>query len=95
MFEAKGGQQAANDHNNDNDKVAGKARISPNALRGGKTEEGEGESSEEEEEVDGKGADWGRSARKRQKRFLKRWEEEQKRRLEDEDDRDIADLLED
>ncbi|KAM0435226.1 hypothetical protein ACHAPT_003316 [Fusarium lateritium] len=68
-----------------------KAQISPNELRGLVEEE-----PEIDEEGDGTGADWGQKARVRQRTMLKELlEAEEQRRLEEEEDKDIADLLED
>ncbi|KAF5023808.1 hypothetical protein F66182_4116 [Fusarium sp. NRRL 66182] len=68
-----------------------KAQISPNELRGIVEEE-----DEIDEEGDGTGADWGQKARVRQRTFLKDLlEAEERLREEEEDDKDIADLLED
>ncbi|KAI8657505.1 hypothetical protein NCS57_01128700 [Fusarium keratoplasticum] len=68
-----------------------KAQISPNELRGLVEEE-----PEIDEEGDGTGADWGQKARVRQRTMLKNLlEAEEQRRLEEEEDKDIADLLED
>ncbi|KAJ4187947.1 Hypothetical protein NCS54_01138300 [Fusarium falciforme] len=68
-----------------------KAQISPNELRGLAEEE-----PEIDEEGDGTGADWGQKARVRQRTMLKNLlEAEEQRRLEEEEDKDIADLLED
>lgn len=53
--------------------------------------------SEEDEDGGAKNAvpQWGKAARKRQRKFLKRVEQEAERKREEEEDRDIADLLED
>lgn len=68
-----------------------KAQISPNELRGLVEEE-----PEIDEQGDGTGADWGQKARVRQRTMLKNMlEAEEQRRLEEEEDKDIADLLED
>lgn len=68
-----------------------KAQISPNELRGLTEEE-----PEIDEDGDGTGADWGQKARVRQRTMLKNLlEAEEQRRLEEEEDKDIADLLED
>ncbi|UPK94741.1 hypothetical protein LCI18_005676 [Fusarium solani-melongenae] len=68
-----------------------KAQISPNELRGLVEEE-----PEIDQEGDGTGADWGQKARVRQRTMLKNLlEAEEQRRLEEEEDKDIADLLED
>ncbi|EER38575.1 conserved hypothetical protein [Histoplasma capsulatum var. duboisii H88] len=80
-----------------------KAKISANALRGAL---GVGSDSEENEEEGGENGtgravkpsgvpQWGKSARRRQKRVLRQLEEAGERLREDEDDNDIADLLED
>lgn len=68
-----------------------KAQISPNELRGLVEDE-----PEIDEEGDGTGADWGQKARVRQRTMLKELlEAEERRRAEEEDDKDIEDLLED
>lgn len=72
------------------------AKISPNELRGGKKAI-DGDDSDDEGESST--TDWGAKARTRQRTLIKRLmkaEEERKQELQDdEDDRDIADLLED
>ncbi|KAI6782961.1 Processing of GAS1 and ALP protein-like protein [Emericellopsis cladophorae] len=75
-----------------------KAKISPNQLRGEKA----GPYEEEEHDDDDEGAEatgvsgWGAKARTRQRVMLKKMlEAEEKRRWEEEEDEDIADLLED
>ncbi|EEQ90953.1 hypothetical protein RJZ56_005991 [Blastomyces dermatitidis] len=71
------------------------AKISANALRGAL---GVGSDSEDDEEGPEKTQavpQWGKSARRRQKRVLRQLEEAGERLREDEDDKDIADLLED
>jgi hypothetical protein len=71
---------------------AKKAKTSANALRG-VVDSGE---EEDEDEVEKDAVPhWGKSARRRQRRFLKEIEREAERKREEEDDRDIADLLED
>lgn len=70
---------------------AAQAKISPNELRGEVAQE-----SEEEEIGDGTGADWGAKARVRQREVLQRlMAAEEKRREDEEDLKDIEDLLED
>jgi hypothetical protein len=72
-----------------------KAEISPSQLRG---ETIGGESLEEYEEDDGEatGSTWGQRARTRQRVMLKNlMEAAERQRQEEEDDKDIADLLED
>lgn len=74
----------------EDDKKA-KAQISPNELRGIVDDD-----LEIDEEGDGTGADWGQKARVRQRTMLKDLlEAEERRRAEEEDDKDIEDLLED
>lgn len=74
------------------EKAAAKAKISPNELRGELAEDG----TETEEQGESTGADWGEKARTRQRVMLKQLvEAEELRRQEEEDDKDIADLLED
>lgn len=73
------------------DKAAAKAQISPNELRGIYEEEPEVDA-----EGDGTGADWGQKARVRQRVMLKQMiEQEEQRRLEEESDKELDDLLED
>ncbi|EEH42059.1 hypothetical protein PAAG_03980 [Paracoccidioides lutzii Pb01] len=74
--------------------VGARAKLSANALRGAL-----GDDSESNEEEDGTGEttgvpQWGRSARRRQRRVLRKLEEAALRHKEEEDDKDIADLLE-
>ncbi|KAK7427133.1 hypothetical protein QQZ08_006402 [Neonectria magnoliae] len=74
------------------EKATAKAKISPNELRGGAAEDG----TETDEQGDSTGADWGEKARTRQRVMLKQLvEAEELRRQEEEDDKDIEDLLED
>ncbi len=70
------------------------AALTPNELRGAKQQL---EEHLEDEGGDGTGADWGQRARVRQRTLLKEMlEAEEQRRLEElEDDRDIAEFLED
>lgn len=69
-----------------------KAKMSPNELRG----QGPDEEEDEEEDAAATGADWGQKARIRQREVLKRLiEAEEKRREEEDDLKDIEDLLED
>ncbi|ODH35056.1 hypothetical protein ACO22_03009 [Paracoccidioides brasiliensis] len=75
--------------------VGARAKLSANALRGAL-----GDNSESNDEEDGKGEttgvpQWGKSARRRQRRVLRQLEEAALRHKEEEDDKDIADLLED
>lgn len=73
-----------------------KAKISPNQLRG---EKGPIELGDSDEEGEGTASDWGHAARLRQRKMVKKLlevNEEQKRQLqEDDDDKDIAEFLED
>ncbi|RFU29718.1 hypothetical protein B7463_g6591, partial [Scytalidium lignicola] len=72
-----------------------KAKISPNSLRG-KVEIPD--DTDEEEDPDTSGANWGKKARKRQRNFVKRMLEEEERRakeIEDALDDDIKEFLED
>ncbi|PGH01905.1 hypothetical protein GX51_04959 [Blastomyces parvus] len=66
-----------------------RAKMSANALRGALGVESDSEEEDEDEDV----PQWGKSARRRQKRVLKQLEEAGERLREDEDDKDIADLL--
>ncbi|KAF7562093.1 hypothetical protein G7046_g2028 [Stylonectria norvegica] len=69
-----------------------KAQISPNELRGQGPDETEGA----DDEAVATGADWGQKARTRQREILKRMvEAEEQRKMDEEDDKDIEDLLED
>ncbi|ODH51173.1 hypothetical protein GX48_02598 [Paracoccidioides brasiliensis] len=75
--------------------VGARAKLSANALRGAL-----GDNSESNDEEDGKGEttgvpQWGKSAWRRQRRVLRQLEEAALRHKEEEDDKDIADLLED
>lgn len=68
--------------------------MTPNELRGAKALLNE--QLETEDGGDGTGADWGQKARVRQRVLLKQMlEQEEQRRMEDEDDKDIAEFLED
>ncbi|OAR00676.1 hypothetical protein LLEC1_04412 [Akanthomyces lecanii] len=71
-----------------------KAALTPNELRGAKQQL---EEHLEDESGDGTGADWGQKARVRQRVLLKEMleAEEQRRMEEQEDDKDIAEFLED
>jgi hypothetical protein len=70
-----------------------KATLSPNQLRG---EKGPVEIGDVDEEGEGTASDWGLTARVRQRKMLKHlMEAEERRRQDEEDDKDIADLLED
>lgn len=71
-----------------------KAALTPNELRGAKQQL---EEHLEDDSGDGTGADWGQRARVRQRTLLKEMleAEEQRRMEEQEDDRDIAEYLED
>jgi hypothetical protein len=67
------------------------AKMSANALRTSKTDE---EKKEEEETVKSTGVmEWGRDARKRQKKYLKNLEREAERKAEDIDDEELLELL--
>lgn len=67
------------------------AKMSANALRTSKTDE---EKKEEEENVKSTGVmEWGRDARKRQKKYLKNLEREAERKAEDMDDEELLELL--
>ncbi|KAM3435817.1 hypothetical protein MY4824_004664 [Beauveria thailandica] len=70
------------------------AAMTPNELRGAKQQL---EEHLEDDSGDGTGADWGQRARVRQRTMLKEMleAEEQRRMEEQEDDRDIAEYLED
>lgn len=65
----------------------GRPRVSANALRDGIEQELEQEQQPEDEDV----PQWGKSARRRQKKFMEFAENQE----EDDDDKDIEDLLED
>jgi len=73
---------------------AEQAKISPNDLRGVKSNKDAAGDSDDEAEVSG--AAWGQKARARQRTMLKQMlEAEERRRQEEEDDKEIEDLLED
>ncbi|KAF3484445.1 uncharacterized protein GIQ15_03769 [Arthroderma uncinatum] len=73
--------------------AAVRAKLSANALRdGGNLEESE----EEDDEGESTGvSNWGKSARRKQRNFMKFLEQEGERKRAEDDDKDIADLLED
>lgn len=72
------------------------AQISPNELRGAKAPGDELDGDEDEDEGQATATDWGARARTRQRVMLKQlMEAEERRKLEEDDDKDIADLLED
>ncbi|KAK4228778.1 protein trafficking Pga2 [Podospora fimiseda] len=85
------------------ERLAQKGKISPNDLRGlmGKVEVPEDTDSEEEEEEGnsgvGSGADWGKNARRRQRKMIKKLLEAEEKRLmetkEMEEDKDIEEFL--
>ncbi|EEP75319.1 predicted protein [Uncinocarpus reesii 1704] len=63
----------------------------PNLLRDGRDQE-----TEDEDEGDSSAVpQWGKSARRKQRKFMEYLEQEAERRKEEDDDKDIADLLED
>jgi hypothetical protein len=73
------------------EKAEAKAQISPNELRGVV-----GHEPDLDPEGDGTGADWGQKARVRQRVMLKDMlEAEEQRRLDEESDKELDDLLED
>ncbi|KAI5461226.1 trafficking PGA2-domain-containing protein [Mariannaea sp. PMI_226] len=73
------------------EKAAARAQISPNELRGVPDEV----EPELDPEGDGTGADWGQRARVRQRVMLKQMlDAEEQRRLDEESDKEIEDLLE-
>lgn len=78
----------------DEERERAKAALTPNELRGAKQQL---EEHLEDDGGDGTGADWGQKARVRQRIMLKEMleAEEQRRMEEEEDDRDIAEFLED
>ncbi|KAH8891293.1 DUF1531-domain-containing protein [Thozetella sp. PMI_491] len=71
----------------------GRAEISPNELRG-RVIPGD---SDDEEEVEATSADWGKKARRRQRKFLKDMVDAEEKRLqeskEEEEDKDIEEFL--
>ncbi|WEW59155.1 hypothetical protein PRK78_004624 [Emydomyces testavorans] len=70
--------------------AAGQTTSTANHLRGGREED------EDESEVESTAVpQWGKSARRKQRKFMEYVEQEAERRREEDDDRDIADLLED
>jgi hypothetical protein len=77
------------------EKAAAKAKISPNELRSGKPETVQ-EDEDEYYEGQGTGADWGSKARTRQRLMLKKlMEAEEKRRQDEDDEKEIAEFLQD
>ncbi|KFH47583.1 Processing of GAS1 and ALP protein-like protein [Hapsidospora chrysogenum ATCC 11550] len=71
-----------------------KAKISPNDLRGVKSNKDVADDSDDEAETSG--AAWGQKARTRQRVMLKQMlEAEERRKQEEEEDKEIEDLLED
>ncbi|KAL1954104.1 hypothetical protein VTO42DRAFT_1728 [Malbranchea cinnamomea] len=71
------------------------AKMSGNMLRGAFVEEDDDDS---ESDGDGRASavpQWGKSARRRQRKFMEWLEQEAERRRNEDDDKDIADLLED
>lgn len=93
-FAAKGfANQLEADEAKEKEKQRERAKISPNELRGVYEVL---EEQEEEDAVDTTGADWGQKARVRQRQVLKQLiEAEEKRRLEEEEDKDIEEFLTD
>lgn len=73
--------------------TAGKTKLSANTLRQGDVAESD-EEGEDEGESTGV-SNWGRSARRKQRNFMKYLEQEAERKRAEDDDKDIADLLED
>lgn len=71
-------------------------KISANTLRGIR-EKVEGEQGEDGDSDVGEstGVSWGKSARRKQRKTIEYLEQELERKMEEEDDKDIADLLED
>ncbi|KAK2811567.1 hypothetical protein FQN49_008446, partial [Arthroderma sp. PD_2] len=71
----------------------GKVKLSANSLRQGDLAD---ESEEEDDEGESTGvSNWGKSARRKQRNFMKFLEQEAERKRAEDDDKDIADLLED
>lgn len=76
-----------------------KAEISPNQLRGFAEipEDSDDEIEEIQAAADATGPDWGKKARRRQRNMIKKLLEAEERRLEEtmeeEEDKDIADLI--
>lgn len=76
------------------EKEKAQAAMTPNELRGAKKQLEE--HLEDDDEGDGTGADWGQKARVRQRTLLKAMlEAEEQKRMEEEEDKDIAEFLED
>ena len=73
------------------------ASIHPNELRTGKKMAIPGVADDSDEEVDERGADWGKKARVRQRKFIRKAMEAQEKKLADEQeaesDKEIEDLL--
>ncbi|MCJ1314052.1 hypothetical protein MMC25_007732 [Agyrium rufum] len=70
------------------------AKMDGNFLRGAKDVDLDTDSEEEREMGKAAGTDWGKGARKRQRRFVKRVLEAEEKRREEEDVEGIEDLLE-
>ncbi|KAI5300909.1 hypothetical protein KEM55_004039 [Ascosphaera atra] len=95
MFEKGQARQHAEEEEEERE-AAAEGRMTANDLRGTSTAVKEDEVDDEDEElVNRKVPQWGRNARLRQKKAMRLIEEEFERRKEEEDDKDIADLLED
>lgn len=73
------------------------ASIHPNELRTGKKMAIPGVDDDSDEEADSKGANWGKNARVRQRKFIRKAMEKEEQRLQDEQeaesDKEIEDLL--
>jgi len=78
--------------------AGGKAKLSPNSLRGQVNLPDDSESEGEGEQPEATGADWGKKARKRQRQVLRRILEQEealrKEQQEDDEDKDIQEFLE-
>lgn len=94
---SKGAVQSMED--DDAKEKARLAEVTPNELRGVKEQLDEQEDEDEEAEADegaASGANWGKKARVRQRVMVKQLlEAEERRRLEEEEDKDIEEFLED
>ncbi|KAF2658459.1 DUF1531-domain-containing protein [Lophiostoma macrostomum CBS 122681] len=93
-----GAHMQAKQHKKDSEETA--AEIHPNELRGGKGKieiPGLGDSDEEEDAEETQPGQWGRTARVRQRKFIRQTLEKEEKRLrdeqEDESDKEIEEFL--
>ncbi|KAH6689611.1 trafficking PGA2-domain-containing protein [Plectosphaerella plurivora] len=94
LMKATGSSQMDQHEAEFDDPNAPKAKISPNTLRG---QVDIPEDTDDEDEADGTGADWGKKARRRQRAVIKQLLDAEEDRLaklqEDEEDKDIEEFL--